>query len=166
MARQGLLRDERAVTEVVGFVLSFALSAIFLLIALNIFYTAQGSTDAMLTGVELKAIADRVAARVVEAGLVGQEFPDAKMVLALDVPQTINGVSYTIRIDNDAVRVTSDDGTATATATTFRLDAVSGIVVGGVVDGVDLGKAYSSNERIVIVYEQTDLVRRISIQEA
>lgn len=157
-----LSRDDRGVTEVVGFILSFAISAIFLLIALNTFYTAKGNTDAMVQGVELKTIADQVASRVVEAGLVGQEFPESRMDLALDVPQTINGVSYTIRIDNDAVRVSADDGSATATATTFRLDAVSGMVVSGTVR--------SELERVVITYEQTGpagaRIREITIHEA
>lgn len=157
-----LSRDDRGVTEVVGFILSFAISAIFLLIALNTFYTAKGNTDAMVQGVELKTIADQVASRVVEAGLVGQEFPESRMDLALDIPQTINGVSYTIRIDNDAVRVSADDGSATATATTFRLDAVSGMVVSGTVR--------SELERVVITYEQTGpagaRIREITIHEA
>lgn len=158
----GIARDDEGVTEVIGFVLSFALSAIFLLIAMSVFYNARDNTDAMIEGVELKSIANQVAARVVEAGLVGQEFPNATMNIALDVPKAVNGLPYTIRIDNDAVRVSADDGSATATATTFRLDAVSGIVVGGTVR--------SSSERVIIVYEQTGpvgaRVKQISIHEA
>lgn len=160
-----LRRDDQATTEVIGFVLSFALSAMFLLIALNAFWTARNNTDVMVSAVELRSIADRVATRVVEAHLIGQEFSNATVELAFTVPQTVNGHPYTITAYRDRVEVVADDGTANAESTTFRLDAVPNTDVSGTVR--------SSNERLVLSYrlipntpDPTDDIHDIRLQEA
>ena len=134
-----------AVTEVIGYVLSFALSAIFLLIALSVFDAARANTEAVVTGVELKTIADRVASRIVELGLVSQEFPDAQMDVTLTIPQSLNGRLYTIDAAADVVTVTTDDGELSATATTFRTEEIELISVDGEVG--------SSNELVRITYQ-------------
>lgn len=137
-------RDDEAVTEVIGYVLSFAISAIFLLISLNVFHAARANTEEVVTGVELKTIADRVASRIVELGLVSQEFPEARMNVTLNIPQTLNGRLYTITGTAALITVETNDAELSATATTFKTDVISGIVVGGSVD--------SSNEHVRIEY--------------
>lgn len=147
-------RDE-AVTEVIGYVLSFALSAIFLLIALNVFSAARGNTEHVVTGVELKTIADRVASRIVEMGLVSQEFKNATMDVTLVVPQSLNGKLYTVTASPDIVVAKTNDGTLSAAATTYKTDALPNIAVTGTVD--------SSNERIRIHYQLAGTDRQITI---
>lgn len=137
-------RNDEGVTEIIGYVLSFALSAVFLLIALNVFYAARGNTDDVVTGVELKSIADRIAARVVEAGLVSQEFPNATMNTTLNIPQALNDRPYSVWVVGGVIAVGTDDGELNATATTFKLESLPGLTVSGY--------ARSSNERIIISY--------------
>lgn len=129
-------------TEVIGYVLSFAISAIFLLISLNVFHAARANTEEVVTGVELKTIADRVAGQIVELGLVSQEFPNARMNVTLNIPQALSGRLYTIDADEALITVSTNDGDLSATATTFKTDVIAGIVIGGSVD--------SSNEVVHI----------------
>lgn len=143
--RRCLSRDDRAVTEVIGYVLSFALSAVFLLISLNVFHAARDNTEEVVTGVELKTLADRVAGRIVELGLVSQEFPMARMNVTLDVPQMLNGRLYTITATTSLITAATVDGELTATATTFK--AGETVLISG--------SAGSSNERVRLKYEPT-----------
>lgn len=144
MARPLLRRDDGGVSEVIGFVLSFALSAIFLLIAMNSFWVAKDNTDGVVTAVELKTIANRVAARVVEAGLSAQEFPNATLDLTVALPQELNGHLYYVDATASAIYVRSTDGSLSASATTFKLDAVTGLTVSG--------RVHSSDERLIVTY--------------
>lgn len=146
-------RDD-GVTEVIGYVLSFAISAIFLLIALNTFYSARANTEDVLTGVEIKAIADKVAAHVVAAGLVAQEFPNATVEEVFDIPPQLNGRGYNIEGASDKITVKSPIGGLSATGTTLKLDA-SGITVSGLV--------YSSQERITITYRLNGAAKEIKL---
>lgn len=138
-------RDE-AVTEVIGYVLSFALSAIFLLIALNVFHAARGNTEHVVTGVELKSIADKVASDIVDMGLVAQEFPNASMTTSIDIPQSLSGRLYTVTATAARITAATNDGELTAEASTYRTDAIPEIDVTGEVD--------SSNQRITITYQK------------
>lgn len=140
-----LLSQDAAVTEVIGYVLSFALSAIFLLISLSVFDAARGNTDHVVTGVELRTIADRVAGRIVEMGLVSQEFPNATMDVTLVVPQSLDGTLYTVVASKESIRVSTDDGALSATATTYKSEALPNIDITGSVG--------SSNERVHLHYE-------------
>lgn len=131
-------------SEVVGFVLSFALSAIFLLIAMNSFWVAKDNTDSVVTAVELKTIANRVSSRIVEASLVAQEFPNSTLHMTVPLPQELNGRPYFVKATASEVVVYSADGTLSASATTFKLEAVPNIRVSGLVP--------SSNEVLVVTY--------------
>lgn len=148
-------RNDEAVTEVIGFVLSFALSAVFLMISLNTFFVARTNSDDVVTAAELKTIADRVASRVVEAGLIGAEFPNATLNVTLDIPQDLNGHLYYIEARPYGIYANASDIGLSALATTFNLDAVEGFHVDGLV--------YSSAERLVITYSLQDNGARKSI---
>lgn len=150
-------RDDSGVSELIGFILSFALSAVFLLIALGSFYTARENTDAVVTGVELKTIANRVAEHIVEAGLVSQEFPNATLNVTVALPQDLNGHPYYVEATPSAIYANTTDGTLSAQATTFKLDAVTGVSVNG--------RVYSSNEVLIVSYslQNNGLTRDIRI---
>lgn len=140
-------RDDEAVSEVLGFVLTFALSAIFLMIALSSFYAARNNSEGVVAGVELKAIADRVAARIVEVGLIGQEFPNVVATFTISIPQSIGDQPYYVDAATSKVTATTLGGDISAEATTLKLDAVTGFVV--------TGRAHSSNEHVTISYALT-----------
>lgn len=152
--------NDEGVSEVIGFILSFALSSIFLLIALGTYYQASSNTDSVVLGVELKAIADRVATRVVDAGLIGQEFPNASLNITVDLPQTANGHSYLVWANNTTITVQALDMSVNATSTTFKLDAVQGVWIDGSV--------YSSQERVVVSYslQNNATTKKITIHGA
>lgn len=149
--------DDRGVSEVLGFILSFALSAVFLMIALTSFYAAKSNTEAVVSAVELRAIADRVSARVVEAGLIGQEFPNATYNVTIPIPTDLSGVPYYVNATASAIYVNASTGELSAHASTLRLDAVTGFVVSG--------RAESSNGRVTITYSLQDAgaIRNIRI---
>lgn len=135
---------DEGVSEVLGFILSFALSAVFLMIALNSFYAAKNNTEAVVSAVELRAIADRVASRIVEAGLIGQEFPNATYNVTIPVPTDLQGVGYYVEATAATVYVNATTEEVRATASTLRLDAVSGFTV--------TGRAESSNGHVLVTY--------------
>ena len=137
------MRDD-GVSEVLGFILSFALSAVFLMIALNSFYAAKTNTEAVVSAVELRAIADRVASRVIEAGLMGQEFPNATYNVTVAVPMDLNGVPYYVDATAATIYVNATTEEVRATASTLRLDAVAGFQVSG--------RVHSSNAHVTVTY--------------
>ena len=140
---RALRRRDDGVTEVIGYVLSFALSAIFLLLALNIFWAARTNTEDVTTGVELKTLSDRIAARIVELGTISQEFPNSTMSVAINIPQMLNGQIYSLTASPESVVATTHDGLLTAESTTFKVDVLS-VAVSGDVD--------SSNEVVIVRY--------------
>jgi hypothetical protein len=149
MRRRSLHQDDRAISEVLGFILSFALSAIFLMIALSSFYAARNNTDGIVAASELRSVADRVATRIVEAGLVGQEFPNATINLTLNIPQDLNGHPYQIVAKKTGIWVNASDATYSSMASVFKVDAVSGVDV--------CGTAYSGEEHLIITYSLHDV---------
>lgn len=154
--RRSALQDD-GVTEVIGYVLSFALSAIFLLLALNVFWAARANTDEVTTGVELKTLADRLAARVVEMGAISQEFPNATMNITLNVPQSLNGRLYTLTASKSSVLAATNDGALSASSTTFKVDVLQNIDVTGSVD--------SSNQVVIVQYDLlANMSRQIKIR--
>lgn len=147
--------NDEGVTEVIGYVLSFALSAVFLLIALNVFSAARGNTEHVVTGVELKTLADRVAGHIVELGQVSQEFPNARMEVTLVIPQSLNGKLYTITATAPKVIAETNDGSISAESTTYRSEVLPNIAISGSAD--------SSNERVLLRYQLEGTDRKITI---
>lgn len=160
MPRRNLRRDDEGISEVIGFVLSFAISAVFLMISLNTFFVAQNNSDDVVTAAELKSIAERVSARMVEAALLGQEFENVTLNLTVSIPQSLNGHPFYIDATPSRIYANTTDLPLSAEATTFNLDVVEGFQVSG--------RVYSSNERLVITYSLQDggARRDIHIREA
>lgn len=152
-----LRRDEEAVTEVIGYILTFALSAVILLISIQAFNVARNNSDAVVTAVELKAIANRIAQRVIEAGQISQDFPNATFSVVVSVPQEVNGHGFYVEIATDETEITAVavDGTATASSTTFNLEELDIPTVSG--------EAQSSNEKITITYSRSSGTKTIRI---
>ncbi|MHB8584587.1 MAG: hypothetical protein ACYDDF_01945 [Thermoplasmatota archaeon] len=118
-------RSDAGVSEVVGFILMFGLSAIILIISVQSFTTAENTSNAMLAGAEMKGVADRIATRLVQVGIIYQQFPNASANITLTVPPTIAGKSYAATITPTTVYVNTTDASAEATSSTFHLDAYS-----------------------------------------
>lgn len=138
MSRRG---DDGAVTEVIGFILMFALSALILIVSMRAFNAAQANSNDLVAAVELRNIANRLSSRVVQAAIVSQEFPHADFDVTVKVPMDIAGYHYSVRFrDRDGTGLTPLDpivyavtegenlygqGAAiTGEASTFRIDQV------------------------------------------
>jgi len=146
--RRSFLHDDEAVSEVIGYILSFALSAVFLLIALSSFWSAQQNTDSVVTAAEMNTIANRVASRVVDAGLVAQQFPNAHLDAIVDLPQAVNNHPYSVQLTDKNVIVATKDGLFKAYATTFKLDALAASATNPVI--VKDTTVESSNQRLTV----------------
>lgn len=144
--------NDRAVSEVMGYILMFALSAVILVVSLQSFTSAKQGSEDIVAGVEMRAVADRVSARLLEASKVAQEFPNATYNISLRVPEHINGQSYTILVSASEVVVESVDGSARVTASAYKLDAIRDLRVSG--------EVYSGNGNIIVRYEKDDLGRK------
>jgi hypothetical protein len=113
------------VSEVVGFVLTFGISAVVLVVAVQSFATAQQTTNTMLAAAEMKNVANRIATRLVQAGILYQDFPNSSTNITLTIPPTVAGKQYTAAVTPTTVYVNTTDRSANATASTFHLDAYS-----------------------------------------
>lgn len=147
------MRDE-AVSEVIGFILMFALSSVILLISVHSFTAAKNDSAAVLAAAEMKSIATRVSSRLVEAGLVSQDFPEAKFNVTLEMPRQVAGYEYKVEIYSKAVNVTGLSGVpAPTSSTTFRLDAYA---TGNACFAIR-GSAVSSYGMMAVSYQKDSL---------
>ncbi|MHB8605557.1 MAG: hypothetical protein ACYDCK_09925 [Thermoplasmatota archaeon] len=143
-------RSDAAVSEIIGYMLAFALSSVILVLSLRSFVTARDSSNAIVTGVELKGVADRISTRIVQEAVISQAFPNATINLTTHVDPTFAGQYYTMTATKFSTYAnTSGQGAvyATGNSTNYKIDALPNIKVEGVVG--------SSNEWVVVSYEHT-----------
>lgn len=96
-------RDEAAVSEVIGYVLTFAIISGVLVLSMLTFNVARERTADRVLEVEAASVAHRVAAAVVEAGLFVERQTAAgatptDLHLVLDLPESFQGTGYTIAL--------------------------------------------------------------------
>ncbi len=122
--RVGAVGRDGGTVEVIGFILTFAISAVVLTISTQAFRGAQDQTDALVTGVELRGIADRVASRVLQAGSLAQEFPNATLSVRVRAPVSAAGHPFAVEGERDRVWANATDDSFTANSTTYKLEVV------------------------------------------
>lgn len=147
-----LSRRDDAASEIMGYIMMFALSAGVLVISLQSFSVAKESSEELVASSEMQAIANRVAARLVEVSKVAEEFPNATYNVTLRVPEQIQGRNYRVHVNETDVRVATPEGDLAANATTFKLDAVTDLTINGT--------ALSSSGRVIVSYEKDALGRK------
>lgn len=98
-------RDDEAVSEVVGFLLTFAIIATVLVVAMLGFSDAQSRAERRVADIQADSIAQRVAGVMVEAALFLEKQDctapgcnDAALSLLLELPPTLQGHAYQVRI--------------------------------------------------------------------
>lgn len=149
---RAMARREEAVSEILGYILMFALSSVILVVSLQSFTSAKQGSEDIVSSVEMRSLADRVSARLLEASKVAQEFPNATYNITLRVPTTIGGETYRVSTTSTLVTVETLNGGTRATASTYKLDAIPDLRVGGAV--------YSSDGHITVRYEKDTLGRK------
>lgn len=96
-APRALRVDERGVSEVIGYILSFGILSTVLVIAMLAFNTARDQAEDRVIEVEASSIAHRVAAALVEVQAFGDAHPSTESIrLLLELPGTLEGRGFTI----------------------------------------------------------------------
>lgn len=109
-------RGEDAVSEVVGFLITFGIIAILLVASMLAFNQAQERAEARVVAIQVDSIAQRVAGVVVETGLfVESQDTAATTVVSIlvELPNDLQGNGYQVTLTPGSVVVTSAKGTAT-----------------------------------------------------
>lgn len=93
--------DERAVSEVIGFVLIFGILSMILVLAMVAFNEVHDRAEAAVVAVEGESVAQRVASAVVNAALFAERYglDETSYLQALDLPAELEGNSYTVHLD-------------------------------------------------------------------
>ena len=121
--RRSLRRDERGVSEVIGYLLGFFMSFVLLLTALAAFDIRAEQANTQALHVHFEDIATRVSNAVLGAVDIGAQraasegtAPSTQIIFyeRLRIPTEIRGQDYTIELDTTEVTVTSGDVTETA----------------------------------------------------
>lgn len=132
--RKLLARDDSAVSEVVGFILAFAISAILLVVSVSAFTRARETTESVVTGVELRGIANRVATRIAQAGVVAQELPNATITFRIPVERDLAGTPYHATAYSTNVTAYTNGELLEGNATLYKLHVVPNLRIGGVAE--------------------------------
>lgn len=127
-----MLFDTLAVSSVIGYIFSFALSAIILIISLNSFTSMQDTTYERAVEIELLDAANRIVAGINTAVDTHRSFPNATYSRYVSIPGAIKGRQYSIVATNDTVYVNTTDGRVHKSSTTYKASA-EGILISGIV---------------------------------
>ena len=109
--------DASGVSEVIGFMLTFSIISLILVLGMLAFRDAEA--DAKDRAVELHAqgVADRVASMVVEGALFAEnQGTSASFSYRLDLPTDLEGRGYRVRLDDVLRQVVVDPGAGASTA--------------------------------------------------
>lgn len=106
---------EEAVSEVIGFLITFSIIAIILIGAMLAFGQAQDRAEGRVSAIQMDSIAQRVAGVVVEAALFVEEQGVASTTLNLliELPNDLQGNGYQVELGAGVVTVSSSRGEAT-----------------------------------------------------
>lgn len=123
--------DDRAVSDVIGFILAFAISAVLLVVSVQAFTRSRETTEAVVTAVELRGISNRIATRISQAGVVAQELPNASITFRVPVETDLAGTPYYAIAYPTDVRANTTGGLVTGNATLYKLHVVPNLRIGG-----------------------------------
>lgn len=93
-------RDDVGVSEVIGFLLTFGIISMILLVAMLGFNNAQKNAEQRLIEIQGSGAAQRVAAAAVDVALFAQDNP-YEIAIALDLPSELEGISYNVFLCQD-----------------------------------------------------------------
>ncbi|MCD6237522.1 MAG: DUF2341 domain-containing protein [Thermoplasmata archaeon] len=149
--RKNLLKNKRAVSEVVGYILMITIASTVLAATI---YTSSQIIDRKITEVgsyQAKALANQIADAIVDVTWIKRSLPDANYERIIKLPDDIAGLSYYIQLTDDAVYVNTSDGRISEKSTTYKAKDL-GIGVSG--------KVYGGTGNIKIACNKTEYVYR------
>ncbi len=96
-ARRQARSNDDAVSEVIGFLLTFAIISFILLVSMLAFNDAQQRAENRLIEIQGASAAQRVAAGAVDLALFVSEHP-YNVSIAIDLPTELQGISYSVML--------------------------------------------------------------------
>lgn len=135
------MRRDFAVSQVIGFLLSFVIASSLLVTA--IFFTTTLVSERLERSAEIQAteILNRVVDAVVEAAYVKQTYPNADYCKTLDIPTSIGGHQYYIEFTDDKIYLNFTTMHSSINVSTYKL---------GILNVGLSGKVYSSSGKVKI----------------
>lgn len=134
-ARRMDLADERAVSEVVGYLLVFGILSVILVLSMYAFSLIQARAEESVVEVEGESVAQRVASAVVNAALFVEQNYNAsraaslapKYTQPLDLPADLQGHAYTLALVSGEVHLVVPQYGMTVTAPLFSANAPANV---------------------------------------
>jgi hypothetical protein len=124
---------DAAVSEVLGYILMFFLSAAVLVFSLQAFMQSRDASSDLQVAQQMKLVADRVAAEVLQAGIVAGEFPNSTYQVRIPLPQ-MRDRAYYVNVSEGTVWANTTDGSVAADAPAFEVQEL-GVHLAGTVYG-------------------------------
>lgn len=141
--------DDLGVSEVIGFLLIFAILSMVLVSSLYAFGKAQEATTERVVGLHADSIAQRIASVVVEASLFAETTQtDAKYEAIVDMPQQLEGRDFKVALDSagsGSVLVTVPALDISVTAPLFEAGGSAGLICDVEIDGGPMRVLYASS---------------------
>lgn len=100
--------DETAVSEVIGFLTTFAIVSFLLIVAMLAFSDAQGRATQRVADVQAESVAQRVATVAIDLALYDANGGAADVAIAVELPLDLAGRGYQVRLCGDAVAPCDD----------------------------------------------------------
>ena len=117
-----LLKNKKAVSQMLGFVLSLGLTASVVVAAGFVTSNYVDQNIKIAAQAEAENIANRVINLLVNAYLIKEQYPNADYSTTIDIPlKLVDHFDYTIRVDNKGVYVKSSDGRIQVTKSFFDI---------------------------------------------
>jgi len=146
-----LIKNKKAVSEVVSYALSLGIMAILIG---GIYVTVNAAIDNKLStsgGVVAENIADHVADGVLNAIYIKENHPDSDYKVDLKIPLKISGKDYYVKLTKDKVFVNTTDGTVSEYASFFNVSKRTCV-------DISSEKIYGSQQYLTIYSKQSDYV--------
>ena len=146
-----LIRNNKAVSQVLSFVISLGLTATVVLAAgfLTSYYVDENTESAAQA--EAENIANRVFNLLVNVYLIKEQYPDVNYSTTMDIPlRLVNHYEYAIQVDSTGVHVNSYDNRIQVTKSFFDISEKLHMDVQGDVAG--------SNGKLTVKCSETNYV--------
>lgn len=107
-ARRQAWSSDEGVSEVIGFLLTFAIISFILLVSMVAFGSAQARAENRLIEIQGASAAQRVAAAAVDLALFATNHPHNTSI-AIDLPTELQGISYSVFLCQDGSECGDDE---------------------------------------------------------
>ncbi|RLF36314.1 MAG: hypothetical protein DRN08_01565 [Thermoplasmata archaeon] len=147
--------DERAVSHVLGYLLSFSIA--FIVMTGSIIITTSIINDRLraAAGIKAQGIANQIADVIIDAVRIEQSMPNAGYKKTIEIPRDLSGYPYYVEVTSNAVYVNTTDGMVSRSSTLYNIGKT------GAVTHSD--RIYSSQGSVMIYVNKSDFVYKLDL---